>query len=138
MARKKLNASELRTKILEASDIKKEKMFIPEWDVEILVTAMSLQDRKRLRESAARSGKMVPGAGGEVSFADMDPEQLEVAILINNVKDLDGNPVFTKEDAAELMKKNSAITTRIASKVLELSGMTPELRREMATRFPTG
>ena len=80
----------------------------------------------------------MPGAGGEVSFADMDPEQLEVAILINNVKDLDGNPVFTKEDAAELMKKNSAITTRIASKVLELSGMTPELRREMATRFPTG
>jgi len=130
MTRKKLNAGELRAKILEAGDIKKEKMFIPEWDVEILVTAMSLEDRKKLRESA--STKLTP----EGTFADMDPEQLEVAILINNVKDLDGNPVFTKEDATELMKKNSAVTTRIATKVLELSGMTPELRREMATRFP--
>jgi len=130
MARKKLNAGELRNKILSSNDIKTEKMYVPEWDVEILITSMTLAERKKLRESS--SSKMT----ADGTFADMDPEQLEAGILISNIKDLDGNPIFTKEDAAELMKKNSAVTTKIASKVLELSGMSSEARKEIANRFP--
>jgi len=130
MPKKKLSAGELRSKILSSKDTKSEIMFIAEWDVDILITSMTLAERKKLRESS--SSKMTT----EGTFADMDPEQLEAGILISNVKDLDGNPIFTKEDAAELMKKNSAVTTKIASKILELSGMSPEARKEVANRFP--
>jgi len=104
----------LREKILGASDIRREQVHVPEWDVEVEVRGLTGAQRARLMKTSLDSK-------GAVDFEKMFPELL----ITSTFEPGTGQPVFTEADRDALGGKSGAALDRIAQAAMRLSGLTP-------------
>ena len=108
----------LREKILNAKDIKEEKIFIKEWDVELLIKGMTGKERANFLKASTKNDK--------VDFESMYP-----TLVISSTYDPEsGEKVFGIADKDIINSKSSAPVEKIAKKVLELSGLDEEAHEE--------
>lgn len=103
----------LRDKILSIEDIPSREVFVPNWDVTILVKGLSAGERIELTQAA------VDQATGSVNLSTVYPD-----IVVSCCFDPEtGEPVFTAADKQDIMKKSSKAIEMLASAGLELSGI---------------
>ena len=104
-------AKSLRERILSAQDIQSERVYVPEWDVEVEVRSMTGAQRARVLQGATVDG-------------EVDLERLYPILLIETVYDPEtGDRVFSPADRDALNAKNSGALERIAKVAMRLSGI---------------
>lgn len=105
----------LRDKILSAKDLKAEKVYIEEWDVEVEIRSLTGKSRANLMSEAMdKSGKM-------------DFEKLYPELIISCTFDPEsGDQVFNKTDKEVINSKSGGALEKIARVAMKLSGLTEE------------
>lgn len=103
----------LREQILGIADIAKEKVRVPEWDVELEVRGLTASARARVLQRSLNAD------GG------LDLERLYPELVIASCFDpISGEQVFReKEDRFVVGHKSAAAVERIAAVAMRLSGM---------------
>ena len=103
----------LRDKILEAQDIERKIVDVPEWGVKVEVRSPTGADRAAVVAI--------------VNSPDADAHLLYPALLIPSLFDPEtGERLFSEDDGEELNKKNGVVLERLATVALELVAITPE------------
>ena len=112
----------LKDKIKTANDRPLITVDVPEWECDLRIRGMSGADRDEF-ESRALARKTRGG--------DVDPRGLRVSILIRCICDVDGNPLFTDDDAEWLAGKSGAVIDRLSQIAQCASGMTDDEVKEI-------
>lgn len=113
----------IRQAVLDNDDRVFETIEVPEWGVTLPLISLSMEKRRNIRKAATKSR---PGKGGQM-VRETDAELLEIMFFIEGVRDhKTENQIFTKGDAKALEKKNSGAISRVASKIMEMSGLNAE------------
>jgi len=110
--------SDLRSQILGAEDIKREKVSVPEWGgAEFYITTITGAERDQFEQS------MVTGKGKkrDVSVINARAKLLTLAIV-----DDDGKRIFSDADVANLGAKSAAVLSRLYDVAARLNGITDE------------
>ena len=128
--KKVLNAGDLKQKIFAAKDTELQPMEIPEWEVTIYIKPLTYDERNK----ALDAYRVTADPEDEMVTAEQ-VKGFHMALMIEGVRDSEGNPIFTQADIERLSDKSSGVLDRIATRITELSGFGPELRREMKRRF---
>jgi hypothetical protein len=103
----------LRDRILAADDIGKEPLEISQWDITVEMRTMSAIQRSRMLQICT------------LDDGTVDLDQLYPMLCIATVFDPEtGEQVFTEEDIALLQEKSAAALEFVATKAMEMSGMT--------------
>lgn len=103
----------LRDQILEADDIERRVVHVPEWGCTVEMRS----------PSGAERGRVVALLGRE----DPDPTLLYAALLIPTLYDPEsGERLFAPEDAEALSAKHGGVLERLSNVALELTAITPE------------
>ena len=92
--------------VLSADDFQYADVDCPEWGGSVRVRGLTAAERS----SVARKIKA------------NDQQDLEVTIVIFGTVDQNGDRLFTKNDKDALRQKSNNVITRIARRILELSG----------------
>lgn len=113
----------LRDKILSASDIKSEKIYIEEWDAEVELRSLNGTQRARIMsESFDSKAKQISWDYALLAmYAMYDPET--------------GTRIFSDSDKEALNEKHGGILENIAMKILKLSGLSDESLTEAEKNF---
>jgi hypothetical protein len=105
----------LRDKILQATDIRRESVHVPEWDTTVEVRGLSGSQRAKLMKTGF-------DARGTADFEKLYPE-----LIISSTFDPEtGTPVFTEADRDALNGKSGSALERIAQTAMRLSGLAPD------------
>lgn len=105
----KYNVKELRQKVLDSDDIKYDEVFVSEWDVTLPVKTLSTNEMKIVMKE------------------QNDQIRLMILAVLHGCKTEDGEAVFDPKDLAKFEDgKAFSPITKVASKVLELSGFNEE------------
>ncbi len=102
----------IRDQILNADDIKKESVEVPEWGVTLEVRGMSGGDRARILETAV-------DAMGNLSLQVVYPE----IVIATTYDPATGERIFDYGDTEAILAKNALAVDRIASVGMRLSGL---------------
>jgi len=100
----------LRDRILDADDIGRELVDVPQWGVEVEVRTMSAGKRSRMLQTCALPDGSVDLDRLYPMATVFDPES--------------GERVFTEADMEALQEKSAASIEFVAQKAMEMSGMT--------------
>lgn len=92
--------------ILQAEDFVYDEVDCPEWDGTVRIRSLSGAQRVVLKKAI-----------------DAERDDVDETLCVMAIVDEDGNRILKREQIAELSKKNTAVLTRIAIRVLEISGM---------------
>ena len=103
-----------RDQILNAKDIKVEKVHVPEWGGDVYLRVISGADRDEYESFVLQS----KDRGTVKNFRAM--------LLAKAICDENGNPIFTNKDIEALGKKNSVVLDRLWQKAMKLNGLTDE------------
>jgi len=103
-----------KDQILQADDIRKEQVEVPEWGGSVWVKTMSGAERDQLEASIIST----PG--------ERNMENLRAKIVALSVVDPNGERLFSFEEAIELTKKSARALDRVFSVAQRLSGFTPQ------------
>ena len=117
-----------KSAILTASDMKKEKIHVPEWGGDVWIKSLSGKERDAF-ESSMFKGK---GKNRKENFAN-----LRARLLVWTLVDEQGNRLFDDSDATALGEKNAKALDRCFAKARELSGMSEEDVEEMTKNSET-
>ena len=109
--------------ILQARDVKIEKVEVPEWGGTVFVRSLSAAERGLIEEAAAKFKE----SKGKDSFARM----FTVKFASLTICDEEGNRLFDDKDLAALQQKNAAAVARVAEAAQKLSGFTKEDLEEL-------
>ncbi len=114
-------SSALRTKILDAKDIKTERLEVPAWGCTLEIRGLTAARRGSLVERATVvSGK--DDEGHDVST--VDSKILNPLLIIASCFDPEtGEQVFEETDAEGIDNKSSETTDLVTSVILRLNGM---------------
>lgn len=111
--------------ILQARDVKIERVDVPEWGGTVCVRSLTAAERGLIEEAAANF-KEKKGKGGD-SFA----RTFTVKFASLAICDENGTRLFDDQGIAQLQQKNAAIVSRIANVAQRLSGFTKEEMEEL-------
>jgi len=101
----------LRDKILAKDDMKKEIVFIKEWDVSVGVQSMTGLQRAEVLNIATSDGRIVH-------------EKLHPELLIRCLFDPEtGEQLFTDADRGSIMSKNASAIELLVSTAMNVSGL---------------
>lgn len=92
--------------ILQAEDFVYDEVDCPEWGGTVRIRSLSGAQRVVLKKAI-----------------DAERDDVDETLCVMAIVDEDGNRILKREQIAELSKKNTAVLTRIAIRVLEISGM---------------
>jgi len=103
----------LRDRILEADDIGKELLEVPQWELTLEMRTMSAIQRSRMLQRCTNDDGTV------------DLDHLYPMLCIATVFDPEtGGQVFSEEDISVLQEKSAAALEFVATRAMEMSGMT--------------
>src|SRR5688572_30605853 len=109
----------LRDKILNINDIKRERLTVEEWGVELEVRSMIGTQRARLLNAITEK----PNGNGEGN-GKIDGSKMQAMVIIETVYDPEtGNKVFEEADRDAIMGKNASALDKVGKVALRLSGM---------------
>jgi hypothetical protein len=109
----------LREKILNMSDVKKELVEIEEWECKVEVRSLSGKERAKISSSAV-------DGNGKVDMENMYP-----TILIASCFDPEtGEKLFTEGDRDILNTKNASALEKIAVVAMRLSGLSQSAEKQ--------
>lgn len=116
-------AGELRNTILNAEDISKELVDIPEWGVAVEVRGLTASERFRILQVAVKDG--------QVDFKSWFPE-----LVISSAYDpASGEKLFEPADRDTLLKKSGKAIGLIADVASRLSGLSDTDMEVAKSRF---
>lgn len=104
----------LRERIIESKDIKEELVFVPEWDVTILIKGLTGKQRARLLSSTTASGK-----------PDIEKIYPEICVMCTYDPETKLN-IFSPADKEIINGKAGSALELIATKAMGLSGLTQD------------
>lgn len=118
--------STIREKILAAQDIRKETVYIPEWDVTVEVRTLTGEQRALARRGAVEVEKKFDPAINEMVEVQVQNEaKLSAALIIAGTFDpQSGEPVFTAVDRDALMQKSASVLDQLVLASARVSGLT--------------
>ena len=102
-----------RNEILEASDLQKQEVSVPEWGGSVMVYGMTAGDKDTYEESMISSVK-----SQIVTLKDATARLCSLCC-----RDEDGTRLFTAEDIDALSEKSAVALNRISTVAQKLSGM---------------
>lgn len=115
-----------KDEILQADDIRKEEVKVPEWGGSVWVKTMSGKERDQF-EAGIISGK-----------GQRDLRNLRAKIVSVSVVDESGKRLFSSEDALGLGDKSAKALDRVFSVAQRLSGLTPQDVEELTKNSSAG
>ena len=92
--------------VLSADDFQYADVDCPEWGGSVRVRGLTAGERSSVQRKIKVN----------------DQQDLEVTVVIFGTVDQNGDRLFTKNDRDQLKQKSNAVITRIAKRILELSG----------------
>lgn len=105
----------IKERIKQVQDIKKEMLFVKDWDVEVEIRTLSGVGRAKVLSTAIKKD------------GSMDFEKMYTELLLGCVFDPEtGEHVFDRADIPWMLEKSSGPIELIANKAMTLSGLTPE------------
>jgi len=103
------------------------ELAVPEWGGHILVRPITLEEQGKMADLTRK-------------FADANSatklRECTLPLLLWTVLDIDGNPLFTREDLPKLQTSPAAAIMRVQDFVLKFSGLTEESRKELEKNSP--
>jgi len=112
-----------REAILQIQDLPTERVFVPEWQGEVIVRALTGAERDAFEQSIVEQrGKSTR----------MNLKNIRAKLVALTVVDEDGKRVFSDEDAELLGRKSAAALNRVFEVAQRLSGLRPEDVEELA------
>ena len=107
----------LKHKILSARDLKREEVFVDEWDVTIYITEMSgaeKTDYQTIGVAHNSDGEIMLGPDGVTPVVNKDAFGLfQEALLVRTIVDENGDRLFTNEEIGELKTKSATVLERL-------------------------
>lgn len=92
--------------VLSADDFQYADVDCPEWGGSVRVRGLTAGERSSVQRKIKAN----------------DQQDLEVTVVIFGTVDQNGDRLFTKNERDQLKQKSNAVITRIAKRILELSG----------------
>jgi hypothetical protein len=118
-------ASKLRSKALDAKDIKSEPLTIPAWDCTFEIRGLTGAQRAVLVEAATVTSKAVNDKGEIEETSKVDSRILNPLLVIASCFDPEtGEKVFDDADAEGIENKSAEALDAITAVALRLNGMT--------------
>ena len=118
-----------RDQILQAQDIARETVAVPEWGGDVLVRGLTGQERDAYEAT-------IMSLNG--TNARMNLVNARAKLVARSVVDEDGARLFGDEDVALLAKKSAAALERVFSVAQRLSGLTSSDIDELAKASANG
>ncbi len=106
-----------REAILQAVDLPKEQVSVPEWGGDVLVRALTGAERDQFEASIIDQ----KGKGTRINHKNMRAKLVALTIV-----DESGNRLFADDDVVALGRKSAAGLNRVFSAAQRLSGLTQE------------
>ncbi|MGW6257619.1 hypothetical protein [Streptomyces sp. NPDC055085] len=113
--------------ILGASDVKTQEVPVPEWCGEVLIRALTGEQRDKFEASCVQIGK---GGVKKMNLAGMRARLVAMSI-VNEA----GEPIFVPADVPALSKKSASALDRVFQACQKLSGLSPEDVEELVEDF---
>lgn len=104
----------LRDRILKKRDLRRERLHIPEWEVDVFVSTMTGAERDEFENECQQ--RSVPGG-------KFDIRGIKALLVVLTAKDENGNLIFTRDDIPELLKKNAKPLDDIATLSQKVNGI---------------
>lgn len=105
----------LKDKILAANDIKREKVYIKEWDCEVYVQQMSAYEQDRFEQDSR-------GIDGKSNLVHIRAKMCAACLV-----DEHGNKIFDRpEDIIRLSAKSGQVLNRLIDKITSLNSISEE------------
>lgn len=114
--------------ILEAADIKSEKVACPEWGGDVMVYGLMGREKDRFEESLINQS----GRKTRLTLADATAR-----LCVLCIRDENGKRLFSDDEVAALSKKSNAPLARIYDAAEKLSGMKKGDLEEMVKNSET-
>lgn len=117
-----------REAILDANDLETDTVPVPEWGGEVLVKALSGEERDAF-ESSLLIKVPVVGKPGEFTM-EQESSNLHAKFVARVIVDEAGNRIFNDSDIAALGRKSAAALHRVYDRAAEMSGLTATAQEE--------
>lgn len=114
-----------RDAILQADDLERELVPVPEWGGSIYVRALSGAERDAFETSLVKERTIRRGRRRETT-REMDMKNLRARLCALTICDADGKRLFTDDDIADLGNKSAAALQRVFEVAQRLSGLTDD------------
>jgi hypothetical protein len=111
-----------RDGILGAVDVQVEKVFVPEWNDDVLVRGLTGEER----DAYEGSRRQIRDAGKPTQELVLIQDNARAALLVKCLVDENGERLFTDRDAPALGQKNGKALDRLYDVATRLSGMSDE------------
>ena len=112
-----------KSQILEADDIKKQEVYVPEWNGTVLVWGLTGRDREELEVLVSEARNKT---------AEDAVINLRAHICSFAIRDEEGKHIFTPADVRALGEKSVTALIRVADIAGKLSKITPEDVEQLA------
>lgn len=93
--------------ILQAVDIEREKVEVPEWNGVVYIGLMSAKERYQYEQYSLRQEQ------DENGYPNIDVYHFTMRLLAATLSDKEGNILFSKDDIEELASKSTDVLTRL-------------------------
>lgn len=121
-----------RGQILQAEDLERREVPVPEWGGTLLVRALTGAERGRIEADSLRQN------GRGVTFSPQSIETLRAKVVAMAAIDEDGTSLFTLRDVEALAGKSGAVLERLFDVVAEMSGISAGAIEELTANFEPG
>lgn len=111
-----------KQQILDAPDLPKQTVEVPEWGGSVIVQGLSAYDKDEFEQSIYRPGQPATPGGNAPLVRDLS--NLRAKLVVRCVVDEEGNRLFGDGDAEALGKKSAAAVDRLFAVAQRLSALT--------------
>ena len=129
-------ASPLRQQILAAQDLKRETVYVEEWDLTVYVTELTAAAKTEYQALGVKrdeEGAIMFAADGITPVVNRDAiVDFQEALLIRTLVDDTGNRIFSNDDLAVLKKKSASVLERLHEVSARLNKTRPKDVEEQA------
>jgi len=114
-----MDKTSLKDQILQADDLPSEIVDVPEWGCQVRIIGMNAKDT-----TAFGTSMVDVGTNGQVQTMKLD--NFMAKLLVRTMTDLDGNRLFSDDEAELLGKKSGMVLKRLADVATRLNGLGEE------------
>ncbi|KPL27960.1 MAG: hypothetical protein AMJ72_05845 [Acidithiobacillales bacterium SM1_46] len=108
-----------KEQILQADDLRREQVVVPDWDGSVFVQTMTGIDRDAFELSLTKDGKA-------------SIENMRAKLCARTIVDENGNRLFTEDDVEALGKKSGTALDRIFEVAQRLNGIGADAMEKLA------